>query len=55
VELYGGKVWIEGAEGSGCAVLFTVPSFQEHEGASKVLMQESRIPRVVDVFQRGVL
>ena len=54
VELYGGKVWIDGAEGTGCTVLFTVPSFQEHEGASNVRMQESRLPGVVDVVRREV-
>jgi signal transduction histidine kinase len=31
VELYGGRVWIDEAEGSGCIVHFTVPSFQEQE------------------------
>jgi signal transduction histidine kinase len=29
VELYGGKVQIDGAEGHGCIVQFTVPNFQE--------------------------
>jgi signal transduction histidine kinase len=29
VDLYGGKVWIDGAEEAGCTVRFTVPSFQE--------------------------
>jgi signal transduction histidine kinase/CHASE3 domain sensor protein len=28
VELYGGKVWIDGPEGPGCTVQFTVPSFR---------------------------
>ena len=55
VELYGGKVWIEGAEGLGCTVLFTVPSFQEHEGVSNVRVQESRVSGVVDVTRREVL
>ena len=55
VELYGGKVWIDGAEGPGCTVLFTVPSFEEHEGASNVRMQESRLPGMVDVARREVL
>jgi len=31
VELYGGKAWIDGPEGSGCIVHFTVPGFQEQE------------------------
>jgi signal transduction histidine kinase len=56
VELYGGKVWIiDGAEGPGCTVLFTVPSFQKQEGASNARMQASRAPDVVDVVRRGVL
>ncbi len=33
VELYGGKVWIDGVEGSGCTVQFTVPSFQGARGS----------------------
>lgn len=33
VDLYGGKVWIDGAEGAGCTVQFTVPGFQEQTGA----------------------
>jgi signal transduction histidine kinase len=55
VELYGGKVWIDGAEGPGCTVQFTLPSFQEREGASNARMQASRVPDVVDVVRRGVL
>jgi len=55
VELYGGKVWIDGAEGPGCTVQFTIPSFQEQEGASNARMQASRVPDVVDVLRRGVL
>lgn len=31
VELYDGKVWIDGPEGSGCTVQFTIPSFQVQE------------------------
>ncbi len=56
VELYGGKVWIDGVEGAGCTVQFTVPSFQEQEGASNARMQQaSRAPSVVDVVRQGVL
>lgn len=55
VELYDGKVWIDGPEGPGCTVQFTVPSFQEQEGASNARMQASRVPDVVDVVRRGVL
>jgi signal transduction histidine kinase len=38
VDLYGGKVWIDAAEGPGCIVRFTVPSFQEQEGGSNAGM-----------------
>jgi signal transduction histidine kinase len=55
VELYDGKVWIDGAEGSGCTVQFTVPSFQEQEAASNARMQTSRVPGVVDVVRQGAL
>lgn len=55
VELYDGKVWIDGPEGPGCTVQFTVPSFQEQEGASNARMQASRVSDVVDVVRRGVL
>lgn len=55
VELYGGKVWIDGAEGSGCTVQFTVPSFQGQEGALNARMQASRVLDMVDVVRRGVL
>jgi signal transduction histidine kinase/CHASE3 domain sensor protein len=55
VELYGGKVWIDGAEGPGCIVKFTVPSVKEQEGASNGMMQASKTLDVADVVQRGVL
>lgn len=55
VDLYGGNVWIEEADGSGCIVQFTVPSFQEQEGASNDRWQVSKVPEVADVTQRGVL
>lgn len=53
VELYGGKVWIDGVEGSGCTVQFTVPSFQKQEGASNARMPASKVSDVVDVVRRG--
>jgi signal transduction histidine kinase len=55
VELYGGRVWIDGAEGSGCTVHFTVPSFQEQAGAVNLRMQALRDHDVVDVVQRVAL
>jgi signal transduction histidine kinase len=54
VELYGGKVWIDGAEGPGCIVHFTMPSVQEHGEASHARVRSSRTIDVVDVVQRGI-
>ena len=48
VDLYGGKVWIDGAEGLGCTVQFTVPSFQEQWGISNARVQTPRVLDVVD-------
>ena len=48
VELYGGKIWIEGAEGQGCTVRFTIPSVQSPTGTAKA-------PDVVDSIRREVL
>ncbi|MDP2382815.1 MAG: ATP-binding protein [Nitrospirota bacterium] len=45
VDLYGGKVWVDGAEGVGCTVQFTIPSFQEQEGAD-ARMQALRVSDV---------
>jgi signal transduction histidine kinase/CHASE3 domain sensor protein len=55
VDLYGGKVWIEGAEGQGCTVQFTVPSIQVPEGALNAGGEASRGPDMVDTVRRGVL
>jgi len=55
VELYGGTVWIDGAEGAGCIVQFTVPSFQEQGEAVNVKPQSSKGLDVVDVVRREVL
>jgi len=55
VDLYGGKVWIDGVDGSGCIVQFTVPSFQEQEGASSDRWQVSKVSDVAGVLQRGAL
>ena len=51
VELYGGTVWIDGAEGAGCTVQFTVPSVQEQEAASNGGMRALKNPNVVVVRQ----
>lgn len=54
LDLYGGKVWIDGAEGSGCIVQFTVPSFHEQEGPLTAGMQASKASDVVDVARRAI-
>jgi len=54
VDLYGGKVWIDGVEGAGCTVQFTVPGFQEQTGASDVRIEAPMGPDVVDVVRRRV-
>lgn len=55
VELYGGTVWIDGTEGAGCTVQFTVPSFQDYEAASNDRIRASKNPNVVDVDRRVAL
>jgi signal transduction histidine kinase len=55
VELYGGRVWIDGAEGSGCTVRFTVPTFREQESKWPDRLQPSRPFDPVDVDRRGAL
>jgi signal transduction histidine kinase len=49
VELYGGKVWIEGAEGAGCTVKFTVPSVQNQAGISNTTNRPLKDLDSVDV------
>ena len=55
VELYGGTVWIEGAEGLGCTVRFTVPIFQEQERPSHVGMLAPRGPDMHHAAGREVV
>jgi signal transduction histidine kinase/CHASE3 domain sensor protein len=55
VELYGGKVWIEGAKGPGCTVQFTIPSFQKQEEASSATKRSLKDLDVVDLVRQGAL
>lgn len=55
VELYGGRVWIDGAEGSGCTVRLTVPMFQERERMWTNRLEPSRPLDPIDVAQREAL
>ena len=55
VEMYGGKVWIDGVEEAGCTVQFTVPSIQEPEGILNAGVQASRVPDMANVARREIL
>lgn len=55
VELYGGNVWIEGAQGEGCTVKFTLPWLRND---LTVAGSESRAvddPEVMDMSHKGLL
>jgi signal transduction histidine kinase len=49
VELYGGRVWIEGTDGEGCAVKFTIPWLNQEPGAAHGAISEAALPDVVNV------
>lgn len=55
VELYGGQVWIEGVDGEGCTVRFTLPWFQEAWGASRLDADASEKWDVIEVSQKGLV
>ncbi len=42
VELYGGQVWIDGAEPEGCTVKFTMPRFHEESALTRGTASENR-------------
>jgi signal transduction histidine kinase len=52
VALYGGHVWIEGEEGKGCTVKFTLPWLRNDLAGDST--QPSQI-KVADLPQNGVL
>ena len=55
VELYGGRVWIEGEEREGCTVKFTVPWLRDDGGAVIAGTNASDMPEVVDVSSKGLI
>jgi signal transduction histidine kinase/CHASE3 domain sensor protein len=55
VELYGGRVWIEGNGHGGCTVKFTVPWLREERGTVIAETSESDIPEMADVSFKGLL
>lgn len=54
VELYGGRVWIEGAEGEGCTVKFTLPWLSQESGATGHAVPDANFSEVVDVSQNDL-
>jgi signal transduction histidine kinase len=55
VELYGGRVWIEGNGHNGCTVKFTVPWLRDDGGAMIAGTNMSDVPEVVDVSSKGLI
>jgi signal transduction histidine kinase len=52
VELYGGQIWIEGQEGEGCTVKFTLPWLRSDH--AEVPAQSSEI-KAADLPRNGVV
>jgi signal transduction histidine kinase/HAMP domain-containing protein len=55
VELYGGRVWIEGNEQDGCTVKFTMPWLRDNGGAVIAGSNVSNIPEVADISPKGLI
>jgi signal transduction histidine kinase len=55
IELYNGRVWIEGGEGTGCTVKFTMPWLREEGSAAVLEGKHPGTPEIVDVPPRGVV
>jgi signal transduction histidine kinase/CHASE3 domain sensor protein len=56
VELYGGHVWIEGAQGEGCTVKFTLPWLRnELTAAGADSCKDEDHPDVMDMSKKGLL
>jgi signal transduction histidine kinase len=55
VELYGGHVWIDGEDGEGCTVRFTLPCFGSAADVSSTVARASDHPEVIDGSERGFL
>lgn len=55
VELYGGQVWIEGAEGEGCTVRFTLPCLHGPGGVASRSVRAQESSETIAAPERGVL
>lgn len=49
VELYGGRVWIEGAEHEGCTMKFTIPWLEPNINPADGMTSEGDIPKVINM------
>ncbi len=55
VELYGGLVWIEGAEGEGCTVKFTLPWLKNGRDLDPAAVHAADVSELMDVSEKGIL
>ena len=55
VELYSGRVWIEGAEREGCTMKFTLPCLEGEWGSSSPGQIERGNPQVVDISRTDII
>ena len=55
VELYGGRVWIEGNEQEGCTVKFTAPWLRDNGGAVIAGPNESTLAEAEDSSSKGLI
>ena len=55
VELYGGRVWIEGGDDEGCTVKFTLPWLSQEGGEADHAVPDANFSEVVDVSQNDLI
>ncbi len=55
VELYWGRVWIEGGDDEGCTVKFTLPWLNQDSGAAGYAVRDASFSKVVDVSQSDLI
>lgn len=55
VDLYGGRIWIEGTGGKGCTVKFTLPWLSQEGSAANDTVHGANNPEIVNVPTQGML